>query len=100
MMCFCEFLIKLADPCPSEEKKARQTVLCCPECHDSIPYACAEDIHIAYESLMVGFFTIWRGQPEDRHKPNNVVLGYSRDLKNGKLYAFWVSPENSGASRG
>ena len=28
---------------------------------------------------MVGFFTIWRGQPADRHKPNNVVLGYSRD---------------------
>jgi hypothetical protein len=34
---------------------------------------------VAYESLMVGFFTIWRGQPADRHKPNNVVLGYSRD---------------------
>jgi hypothetical protein len=34
---------------------------------------------VAYESLMVGFFTIWRGQPENRHKPNNVVLGYSRD---------------------
>jgi len=34
---------------------------------------------VAYESLMVGFFTIWRGQPPDRHKPNNVVLGYSRD---------------------
>jgi hypothetical protein len=34
---------------------------------------------IAYESLMVGFFTVWRGQPADRHKPNNVVLGYSRD---------------------
>jgi hypothetical protein len=35
---------------------------------------------VAYESLMVGFFTIWRGQPADRHKPNNVVLGYSRDV--------------------
>jgi hypothetical protein len=34
---------------------------------------------VAYESLMVGFFTVWRGQPADRHKPNNVVLGYSRD---------------------
>lgn len=34
---------------------------------------------VAYESLMVGFFTVWRGQPGDRHKPNNVVLGYSRD---------------------
>ena len=29
--------------------------------------------------VMVGFFTVWRGQPADRHKPNNVVLGYSRD---------------------
>ena len=34
---------------------------------------------VAYESLMVGLFTIWRGQPADRQKPNNVVLGYSRD---------------------
>jgi hypothetical protein len=34
---------------------------------------------VAYESLMVGFFTVWRGQPADRHKPNEVVLGYSRD---------------------
>jgi len=34
---------------------------------------------VGYESLMVGFFTVWRGQPADRHKPNNVVLGYSRD---------------------
>jgi len=34
---------------------------------------------IAYESMIVGLFTIWRGQPADRHKPNNVVLGYSRD---------------------
>jgi hypothetical protein len=34
---------------------------------------------VAYESLLVGFFTVWRGQPADRHKPNNVVLGYSRD---------------------
>jgi hypothetical protein len=34
---------------------------------------------VAYESLLVGLFTIWRGQPGDRHKPNNLVLGYSRD---------------------
>ena len=34
---------------------------------------------VAYESLIIGFFTVWRGQPPDRHKPNNVVLGYSRD---------------------
>jgi len=34
---------------------------------------------VAYESLLVGLFTVWRGQPVDRHKPNNVVPGYSRD---------------------
>jgi len=34
---------------------------------------------VAYESLILGLFTIWRGQPKDRHKPNNLVLGYSRD---------------------
>jgi hypothetical protein len=34
---------------------------------------------VAYESLILGLFTIWRGQPADRQKPNNVVLGYSRD---------------------
>lgn len=33
----------------------------------------------AYESLLLGLFTVWRGQPGDRHKPNNLVLGYSRD---------------------
>ena len=34
---------------------------------------------VAYESLLLGFFSIWRGQPRDRAKPNEVVLGYSRD---------------------
>jgi hypothetical protein len=34
---------------------------------------------VAYESLLLGLFTIWRGQPRDRQKPNEVVLGYSRD---------------------
>ena len=34
---------------------------------------------VAYESLVLGLFTIWRGQPSDRQKPNDVVLGYSRD---------------------
>jgi hypothetical protein len=33
----------------------------------------------AYESLILGLFTVWRGQPGDRQKPNNLVLGYSRD---------------------
>jgi len=34
---------------------------------------------VGYESLMLGLFSIWRGQPDDRHKPNEIVLGYSRD---------------------
>jgi len=34
---------------------------------------------VAYESIMLGAFTIWRGQPKDRAKPNGVVLAYSRD---------------------
>ena len=37
---------------------------------------------VAYESLMVGLFTIWRGDkniPEGRPKPNSVWLGFSRD---------------------
>jgi len=28
---------------------------------------------------MLGLFTIWRGQPRDRAKPNEVCLGFSRD---------------------
>jgi hypothetical protein len=34
---------------------------------------------VAYESLILGMFTIWRGEPEDRLKPNNILLGFSRD---------------------
>jgi hypothetical protein len=34
---------------------------------------------IAYESLIVGLFTIWRGQFPDRQKPNEVCVGFSRD---------------------
>ncbi len=34
---------------------------------------------VAYESILLGFFDIWRGQPKDRAKPNEIVLGYSRD---------------------
>jgi hypothetical protein len=34
---------------------------------------------VAYESVMVGLFTIWRGQPANRQKPNDIVVGYSRD---------------------
>jgi len=37
---------------------------------------------VAYESILLGLFTIWRGQPAKepgRDKPNDVVLAYSRD---------------------
>lgn len=34
---------------------------------------------VAYESLMLGLFSIWRGEPPDREKINEIVLGYSRD---------------------
>jgi hypothetical protein len=34
---------------------------------------------VGYESLMLGLFSIWRGAPGDRSKPNEIVLGYSRD---------------------
>ncbi|HOZ45550.1 MAG TPA: hypothetical protein PLO37_11755 [Candidatus Hydrogenedentes bacterium] len=34
---------------------------------------------VAYESILLGLFSIWRGQPQDRAKPNEVCLGYSRD---------------------
>jgi hypothetical protein len=33
----------------------------------------------AYESLFVGLFSIWRGQPTDSEKPNEVTVGFSRD---------------------
>lgn len=33
----------------------------------------------AYESMLLGLFTIWRGQPKDRPKPNEVRVGFSRD---------------------
>ena len=34
---------------------------------------------VAYESLLLGLFSIWRGQPTDRPKPNEVCAGFSRD---------------------
>jgi hypothetical protein len=34
---------------------------------------------VAYESVLLGLFTIWRGQPKDRPKPNEVCVGFSRD---------------------
>lgn len=34
---------------------------------------------VAYESLMIGLFSIWYGQPNDRAKPNQLCVGFSRD---------------------
>jgi len=42
---------------------------------------------VAYESLLLGLFSIWRGQPKDRPKPNEVCAGFSRDG------FYWHRPE-------
>ena len=36
---------------------------------------------LAYESVMLGFYSLWHGQPHQnlRPKPNDVCIGYSRD---------------------
>jgi len=34
---------------------------------------------VAYESIVLGLFTIWRGERPQREKPNDICLGYSRD---------------------
>lgn len=34
---------------------------------------------VAYESLLVGLFTMYRGERPQREKPNDIVLGFSRD---------------------
>jgi hypothetical protein len=34
---------------------------------------------VAYESVMLGLFSIWRGESGDREKINEVTLGFSRD---------------------
>lgn len=34
---------------------------------------------VAYESIMLGLFTIWRGESSVREKINEVTLGFSRD---------------------
>lgn len=34
---------------------------------------------ISYESVLLGLFSIWRGEPGDREKINEVTLAFSRD---------------------
>lgn len=45
---------------------------------------------VAYESILLGLFTIWRGQFPEREKPNEVCVGYSRDGWS------WSRPERRG----
>src|SRR5262249_25897326 len=45
---------------------------------------------VAYESLLLGLFTIWRGQFPEREKPNEVCVGYSRDGWS------WTRPDRRG----
>jgi hypothetical protein len=34
---------------------------------------------VAYESVLLGLFTIYRGEGRDREKPNDISVGFSRD---------------------
>ena len=34
---------------------------------------------MAYESLLIGLFTIWHGEHNEREKPNDITVGFSRD---------------------
>ena len=34
---------------------------------------------VSYESVLLGLFSIWRGEPRDREKVNEVCVGFSRD---------------------
>lgn len=34
---------------------------------------------VAYESVMLGLFTIFRGEDKTREKPNDICIGFSRD---------------------
>jgi hypothetical protein len=34
---------------------------------------------VAYESVLLGLFTMFRGERPDREKPNDICVGYSRD---------------------
>lgn len=34
---------------------------------------------VAYESVLLGLFAVWRGEPLEREKINEITLGFSRD---------------------
>jgi hypothetical protein len=42
---------------------------------------------VAYESLLLGLFVVWRGESTAREKINEIVVGYSRDG------FHWVRPD-------
>ena len=48
---------------------------------------------VAYESLVLGLFTIFRGERPQREKPNEVCLGFSRDG------FHWSRPSRDNARR-
>jgi hypothetical protein len=50
--------------------------------HPSVPATRPELYNldaVAYESLLIGLFDIYRGEPKDREKPNDLCVGFSRD---------------------
>lgn len=63
---------------------------------DAVGWICADDLDrpradmrfppelynldcVAYESVLLGLFTMFFGDPRGRHKPNHVSVGFSRD---------------------
>jgi hypothetical protein len=50
--------------------------------HPSVPATRTELYNldaVAYESLFIGLFDVYRGEPADREKPNDLCVGFSRD---------------------
>jgi hypothetical protein len=50
--------------------------------HPSVPATRTELYNldaVAYESLFIGLFDVYRGEPPDREKPNDLCIGFSRD---------------------
>ena len=48
----------------------------------------------AYESILLGLFSVWYGQPADRPKPNQVCVGFSRDGFHSVSYTHLTLPTN------
>lgn len=55
---------------------------------------------VAYESVLLGLFTMFRGERTDREKPNDICVGFSRDgfhWDRGERRAFIPVSENVGS---